>query len=278
MIRGSLRQLLGSVETLNEGYEKASTSNSNIMMPLLTKIPQQYSLFGKSFVMSDPTFQPQVMLPQEHIKWFLDQPEDLVSHWTARQERHALEYLQIGVDFADTTTFLTTIIANSLSPRRMGIIQPDMLDEIRKTVDNHLGTDSDNWVEYNVQHRIDRLISTVGTRVLFGFPLCRNDRFLRAVDKFIMYMGIGTIVIGELHLRLIERNTDMSYSRSTSTHLDSTNNWNLFTNSCPILQEDLGGRAHPCHQRTTCASKRNERRPYVARINGFFDSEYQEIN
>jgi cytochrome P450 len=161
--------------------------------------------------MSDPTFQPQVMLPQEHIKWFMEQPEALVSHWSARQERHALEYLQIGVDFEDTTNFLTTIIANSLSPKRMGAIQPDMLDEIRKSVDRELGS-GDNWTEFNVQDVMSRLISTVGSRVLFGFPLCRNTKFLHAVDKFILYMGIGTIVIGKsLHLQTEGRLLKLTY-------------------------------------------------------------------
>jgi hypothetical protein len=79
----------------------------------------------------------------------------------------------------------------------MGPIQPDMLDEIRKSVDRELGGDSNNWKQFNVQDVMSRLISTVGSRVLFGFPLCRNNKFLHAVDKFILYMGIGTIVIGK---------------------------------------------------------------------------------
>ena len=93
--------------------------------------------------------------------------------------------------------FIDKIIGQSLS-QGLDLIQPDMYDEIRYTVDSTLGTDVCSWREIDLSQAILTIIDGTGNRVLFGLSLCRNVTYLRILRLFIIFMGASTLLIGQL--------------------------------------------------------------------------------
>lgn len=137
------------------------------------------------------------MLPPEHIKWFSNQPDSTLSSAEVRKERHAVRYLNIGVEFGSTVFFLERIIGDSLR-RKLDMIQGPMYDEIRLGMDEVFGLDETEWRTVNVYNSLQEIILSSMSRVLFGLPLGRDKTFLTSFRRYILAMGIGTIVIGEL--------------------------------------------------------------------------------
>ncbi|PGH19456.1 hypothetical protein AJ80_03957 [Polytolypa hystricis UAMH7299] len=176
--RASFRQILGSSQTLAEGYE-------------------QYGAAGRPYVVPDTTFQPQVMLPQNHIKWLSTQPESVLSSEAVRVERNGINYLPVKSDLKSSVLFIDKIIGKSLS-QNLDLIQPDMYDEIRHTVDSTMGTDVASWREVNLSEAMSTIIDRTGNRILFGLSLCRNEVYLRILRCFIIFMGASTLLIGQL--------------------------------------------------------------------------------
>ena len=137
------------------------------------------------------------MLPQKHVKWLSSQPESVLSLEAVRHERNGVGYLPTSLDPKSTLLFIDKIIGQSLS-QSLDLIQPDMFDEIRHVVDITLGTDAGAWREVNLNEVLSRIIEGTGNRVLFGLSLCRNATYLLLLRVFIIFMGISTLVIGQL--------------------------------------------------------------------------------
>lgn len=137
------------------------------------------------------------MLPPEHIKWFSDQTDSTLSSAEIRMERHAVRYLHTGVDFDSTIFFLDRIIGDSLT-RKLDMIQGAMYDEIHRGIDVVFGADDDDWKVVNVYNSLQDIILPAMSRVFFGLPLGRDLAFLTSFKRYILAMGVATIVIGQL--------------------------------------------------------------------------------
>lgn len=139
----------------------------------------------------------ELMLPPEHIKWFSDQTDSTLSSAEIRRERHAVRYLHCGVDFGSTMFFLDRIIGDSLT-RKLDMIQEPMCDEICRGIDEVLGADENDWKVINVYNSLQDIILPAMSRVFFGLPLGRDLAFLTSFKRYILAMGVATIVIGQL--------------------------------------------------------------------------------
>src|SRR5215469_18644012 len=137
------------------------------------------------------------MLPQKHVKWLSMQPKSVLSSEAVRIERNGVKYLPTNLDPKSTLLFIDKIIGQSLS-QGLDLIQPDMYDEIRYTVDSTLGTDVCSWRDIDLSQAILTIIDGTGNRVLFGLSLCRNVTYLRILRLFIIFMGASTLLIGQL--------------------------------------------------------------------------------
>ena len=137
------------------------------------------------------------MLPPEYIKWFSDQTDSTLSSAEIRRERHAVRYLHYGVDFDSTMFFLDRIIGDILT-RKLDMIQEPMYDEICRGIDEVLGADENNWKVLNIYNSLQDTILPAMSRVLFGLPLGRDLAFLTTFKRYILAMGVATIVIGQL--------------------------------------------------------------------------------
>ena len=162
----------------------------------------QYGKNGQPFVMPDPSLQPQVILPQEHISWLIRQSDGVLSQSQVRKERNAIAYLSMGVDYKATMALIDKII-NPCLQRKLNRVQANVFDEIRASVDDTFGLDEDSWHELNLHESLQTIINRTGTRAFFGLPLCRNHDYLYNLKRFILAMGAGTLIVGQFPLWLV---------------------------------------------------------------------------
>ena len=158
---------------------------------------KQFSRVGKPFVIPDASFQPQVFLPHEHIKWLTEQPDSTLSRWAVRGERNAINYLSIDVDQPSTIAFIDRIVGQCLS-RKLDRIQPDVCQGVREGVDDLMGLDDKSWREVNLQETLSRIVDRTVTAAFFGPHLCRDQKYLSALNRYILFMGVGTLLVGQL--------------------------------------------------------------------------------
>lgn len=112
-------------------------------------------------------------------------------------ERHAVRYLHTGVDFGSTMFFLDRIIGDSLA-RKLDMIQEPMYDEIRRAIDEIFGEDDNDWKVLNVYGSLQDIVLPAMSRVFFGLPLGHDRAFLTSFKRYMLAMGVATIVIGQL--------------------------------------------------------------------------------
>lgn len=177
-IRASFRQLLQSSHTLANGYA-------------------EYGKKGIPFVIPDPSFQPQIMLPQEHIKWITQQPDEKLSLWNVRNARNGIGYMGITVDHKSTIAFTEKIIGRCLT-RNLDRVQADVYAEIQASVDDLFGMDTHSWRELHGHETLTQIADRTGTRAMFGLTLCRDRKYMHNLGRLNKLMGVGTIVIGQM--------------------------------------------------------------------------------
>lgn len=178
IIRASFRQLLLSPPTLTDGYAR-------------------YGKKGQPFAIPDPSFKPQVMLPQEHVKWINQQSAEVLSLWTVRDMRNALGYMNITVDHKSTINFTEKVIGRCLT-RNLDAIQTDVYAEIRTSVDDLFGLDTDSWRELNGHETMNKIADRTGIRAMFGLALCRDQNYMHNLARLNKLMGMATILVGRL--------------------------------------------------------------------------------
>lgn len=152
--------------------------------------------------MPDPSLQPQVMLPQEHISWLIRQSDGVMSQGQVRRERNALAYLHMDVDYKATMALIDKII-NPCLQRKLNRVQGNVFDEIRASVNDTFGLDENSWHELKLHESLQTIINRTGTRAFFGLPVCRDHHYLYNLKHFILAMGAGTLIVGQLPLWLV---------------------------------------------------------------------------
>lgn len=138
------------------------------------------------------------MVPPEHVKWLLEQPSAIMSSKTIREERHASGYLHMGVEFESTEFFLERIMRDRLT-KHLGLVQEPMYDEIRHALDADLGAYArEDGKPVKVFPALQKVILRAICRVFFGPELTQDDHFMLMYHRYILAMGVGTMVIGQL--------------------------------------------------------------------------------
>lgn len=137
------------------------------------------------------------MVPPEHVKWLLEQPPTVMSSKTIREERHASGYLHMGVEFESTEFFLERIMRDLLT-KRLDLVQEPMYDEIKHALDTDFGKGARDGTHVKIFPALQQVILRGMCRVFFGPELTQDDHFMTAYHRYILAMGVGTMVIGQL--------------------------------------------------------------------------------
>ncbi|KAH8883280.1 cytochrome P450 [Thozetella sp. PMI_491] len=176
--RAALRQVTNGVATLMQGYG-------------------EHSRLGRPFLMYESSFQQELLLPPEHVKWFAEQADSTLSHAEVRLERHAIRYLHAGVHYESTNLFVEKVVRDGLT-KNLDIVQAPMLEEIRTSLDSVLTSGSQAWTTLNVHEAMQEAISPVMGRIFFGQQLCRDEDMLCSFRHYCTAMGLGIVVVGQL--------------------------------------------------------------------------------
>src|SRR6266516_6365463 len=111
-------------------------------------------------------FRPKIMVPREHVRWFLDQPQDVLSLLEARYDKLALDFVRPGHDDAVERVFIDTI--HRKMTRNLLKLQGALTEEVSRNMDAALGTDTENWVEANVWITVEKTLFSALMRILVG--------------------------------------------------------------------------------------------------------------
>ena len=70
--------------------------------------------------------------------------------------------------------------------------------EIHASVDSSLGEDEDKWNDLDLHHFLFSTVSRTITRVFFGLPTCRDERYTQLLQRFTFARGLNTVFLGQL--------------------------------------------------------------------------------
>ncbi|TKA66212.1 hypothetical protein B0A49_07508 [Cryomyces minteri] len=184
--RACMRDMRHGKEHLAEGYAK-------------------YSKHDKPFVAPTTSWWPEVMLPQSSVKWLLSQPDDVIDLHEGVQDALQFGYVSPH-DKVLENPFHDDIVRRDLK-RNLGVMTPAVFDELKTSVDELWGTDTENWKEIPVYDTSQRIIARTTNRTFVGLPLCRDAKYLHSATKFanamLLQVGVTRFLLPALLKPLI---------------------------------------------------------------------------
>jgi hypothetical protein len=140
------------------------------------------------------SFEPIVILPQEHVKWLIDQPATVLCPRTAAVQRMGFKYVSPDFD-AQSSEIIHAAIRFHLN-KKFDKLQGDMFKEMQWATDSRIGTD-ESWNEVNLADAMRYIIFHTLVPVLAGQSLSRNEDFTHALMKSANWVGAGSIIVGQ---------------------------------------------------------------------------------
>jgi len=139
-----------------------------------------------------------VLVPVSQVKWITDQADHILNANEMQRE-----VLQSDYTFLDSTLARNPIhdlvIRRDLT-RYLGVLIPDIEEELNVGVDELWGKDTEKWSEVVVFSTMLKIVARTSNRVFVGLPLCRNDDYLNNAGGFSQDIPISAAL-----LRLIPR-------------------------------------------------------------------------
>ena len=192
--RACIREFIAGLRTLRIGYDNVRLCNPYHLI-ISDELRAQYARKGQAFVIPDPGLRPQVMVPKEHLRWIADQPETVLSAKLPQMGRFAIEYLAPGLDI-NHELFMIDIARKDLT-QNLGRLQPSVYDDIRESIDELMGIDTNCWREVCLWDTMQKTIFKSTNRVFVGLPLCQDEGYLRSSAAFANWLGVGAIIVGQ---------------------------------------------------------------------------------
>ena len=124
-----------------------------------------------------------------------DQPETVLSARLPQVGRFAIDYLAPGLD-VNHDLFMIDIARKDLT-RNLGRLQPSIYHDIRESIDELMGIDTDCWREVCLWDTMQKTIFKSTNRVFVGLPLCQDEGYLRSSAAFANWLGAGAIIVGQ---------------------------------------------------------------------------------
>ena len=135
------------------------------------------------------------MVPKEHLRWMVEQPETVLSARLPQVGRFAIEYLAPGLD-VNHDLFMMDAVRKDLT-RNLGRLQSSIYQDMSESIDELMGIDTDNWREICLWETMQKTVFKSTNRVFVGLPLCQDEGYLRSSAAFANWLGAGAIVVGQ---------------------------------------------------------------------------------
>ena len=81
--------------------------------------------------------------------------------------------------------------------RNLGRMQPSMMEDLRCTVDQTLGLDTESWNEVCIKKAMDKIFFTSINHIVVGSSLYRNEEYIRCSIRFATWWGVAVILVGQ---------------------------------------------------------------------------------
>ncbi len=104
------------------------------------------------------------------MKWVLAQPEDVLDIWEAFAELDQPRWA-VGHDKYLTDSWQGALIKTEMN-RVLESLCEVMNDELGAAFDQHFGTDTENWVEIDLNETLKIIVAKAASRFTVGSPLC----------------------------------------------------------------------------------------------------------
>lgn len=136
------------------------------------------------------------MIPQKDLAWLVELPESVLDTRAPQVGRFAIPYLAPTLEFNHDMA-MKDVFRKDLT-RNLGRMQPDVVRDMKASVDEIFGTDLEIWKEINLWDTMSMIIFRSTNGVLVGQLLGRNDMFVRATAAFANLLGVGAVTVGQL--------------------------------------------------------------------------------
>ncbi|KAF2170603.1 hypothetical protein M409DRAFT_19420 [Zasmidium cellare ATCC 36951] len=172
---------------------RASFSEIWLGHRLLQKGYEDYGKHGQPWLAPNRTWDHQVMLPPEHSRWVVDQPDSVLHPFKPFLTDLGFLYFFLppeGLGQQWTHDF-----------RKMdwAVVADDISAEVAASTRRFLGSRPGATVSFDLNDTLQTILSNVGTRVFLGPEMAQNEEFL----KFTMKRMFGYILPASLYLRTI---------------------------------------------------------------------------
>ena len=81
--------------------------------------------------------------------------------------------------------------------RNLGRLQPAMIEDLRCTIDQAMGLDTESWNEVCIKKAMDNVFFKSISHVLVGSSLYRNEEYIRCSIRFATWWGIAVVLVGQ---------------------------------------------------------------------------------
>ncbi|KAL4881714.1 cytochrome P450 [Aspergillus karnatakaensis] len=177
-LRASYRGWPTSLPNLSEGYRK-------------------FNIQGQPYIHATPSLRPQVILPVKDFEWLLHLPDSMLSVQEAMNDSAGIAHLLTGRDA--TLEKIATLTVSQHLTQSLGLVQPDLLDELQLSLDRVLGLDTDEWNSVCIFSAMEQVVTQIAGRLLFGKMLCRDyEGYIPAVLWCMHCFGAGMILTAQL--------------------------------------------------------------------------------
>ncbi|EOD43977.1 putative cytochrome p450 protein [Neofusicoccum parvum UCRNP2] len=156
-----MREFSASVQNIARGYNK-------------------YGKFGKPFLTSQLTWKPEVVLPPQHIKWLIDQPDSVLSIHKVLIEDVAFNYTS-----PRAWDFHRPFHVEALNKINLSLITPSMVSEISLRTASAFGDTPGEWITAPLQQSVLSILLGVTNRAFVGPDLAHNPAYAAATHTFI---------------------------------------------------------------------------------------------
>jgi len=136
------------------------------------------------------------MLPQEHIRWLMAQPETVLSRRDVQQEKFAARYIIPEIE-KSLDALIVNVVRRDVT-RFIGKSQADVFDELRQSVDATLGIDEVGWQRVCLFEAMQAIISRSTNRMVIGLPLCRDLNYLHSSNIYSTLLGSTMAIAGQV--------------------------------------------------------------------------------
>lgn len=136
------------------------------------------------------------MLPQEHLKWMIGQPDDVLAARPAQVGRFAVSYLAPLMNL-EHDMYMIDVVRKDLT-RNLGALHPDIFEDVRESIDALFGLDSNSCRRIPIFDTMQKVIFKSSNRIFVGAPLCHDESFVTSSANFAQWLGAGAVIVGQL--------------------------------------------------------------------------------